>query len=349
MTGRASALPVPGGRAGGTAVTEAVARLRTRPPLVSAESCHALQRELSTAAAGLAVVVQTGDPAEPLPGTGPGPARARVELLAAVADAVESAAGVPAVRIGYLTGRPPGPGSGPADVSAYYDRAAAALETLQLTDYLPVFDAADGLCLTYAGHRPLLPHHEHALVREDDRRGGRYGSSAHLFRIGEHDLAADGPLLAFAEAVTNPVAVEIGADTTAPGVAALITRLAEGHPPGRLSLLVGPGSRATDRLPRLLRELGEPAGRALWLSDPGRGGTRRDRPTRLVPDLVAEVRACASVLDDHGLPFGGLHLEAVPEPRAGDRALRLDPAQALAVARAAADRRPAPSALVEGR
>ena len=100
-------------------------------------------------------------------------------------------------------------------------------------------------------------------------------------------------------------------------MAALISQLATGHDPGRLSLIVRMGPRIGTELPRLLRELGAVAGRALWICDPMHGNTRRNRhgqKTRLLPDLVAEVRACSAVLRAHDLRLAGLHLETTPEP-----------------------------------
>lgn len=391
--------------AGTVPLAEVVADLRTRPPLVSAESCHALRRELGLAAAGLAMVVQTGDCAEPFADAPPERTRPKVELLADVADLVESVAGVPTVRIGRLAGQYAKPRSqeterladgrvlpvyrgdavnDPAETPAArtadptrlltaYDRAATALTSLQLADYLPVFDGeVSSLCLTYASHEALLLAYEEALVRDDHRHGGHYGSSGHLLWIGERTRAVDGAHVAFAERITNPVAVKIGPDATGRDVAELITRLATGHPPGRLSLIVRMGPRVALELPRLLKELGDLAGRALWLTDPMHGNTRRNRhgqKTRVVTDIASEVRACGSVLRDHGLLLGGVHLETTPEPvvecvdTEADLARRLDrytstcdprlnAVQALRVARLAAEtrRHAAPPTLVpEGR
>ncbi|RKN04513.1 3-deoxy-7-phosphoheptulonate synthase [Streptomyces radicis] len=386
--------------AGGVPLADVVGELATRPPLVSAESCYALQRELSLAAAGGAVVVQAGDCAEPFADADRERMTPKVELLGAIADVVESVVGLPAVRVGRFAGQYAKPRSreterlpdgrtlpvyrgdavngtaptpeartpDPTRLLAAYDHAALALDALRLAEFLPVFEGpAPSLCLTYASHEALLLDYEDALVRDDDRRGGGYGSSGHLLWIGERTRQVDGPHIAFAERVTNPVGVKVGPDASGAEVGALITRLTEGRPRGRLSLIVRMGPRIVDELPRLLGELGDLAARALWISDPMHGNTRRNhhgQKTRLLPDIEREIRACGAALRAHGLPLGGVHLETTPEPvvecveTEADLATRLDrytstcdprlnAEQALAVARVAAevrlDRPPVPT------
>jgi 3-deoxy-7-phosphoheptulonate synthase len=327
-----------------------VADLRARPALVTASSCYSLHRELAAVAEGAALVIQAGDCAERFTDAISGKMAAKLDLLARLADQAEAATGVPVVRIGRIAGQYAKPRSEPVETTAdgrrlppyrgdavnspeetaearvadarrmlaAYDRSATALDALFLSDLLPPFGGAGHPhSVTYASHEALLLDYEHALVREDDLQGGHYGSSGHLLWIGERTRAVDGAHIAFAEAITNPVGVKIGPDARTPDVAALIARLACGRAPGRLSLITRMGPRLGQTLPRLLDELGPLAGRALWLCDPMHGNNTRNRfeqKTRVLDDIVAEVRECCAVLRDHGLALAGLHLETTPEP-----------------------------------
>jgi len=352
-----------------TDVAGVVEQLRSRPPLVTAASCYSLQRELSAVAAGSALVIQAGDCAERFHDATPTRVAARVDLLAHLADLVESATGKPVIRVGRMAGqyakpRPqetertpdgrilpvyrgdavnspePDPQARVCDARrmlAAYDHAARTLDELFLTDLLPPFGGVDTpYSVTYAGHEALLLDYEQALVRDDDHRDGVYGSSGHFLWIGERTREVDGPHIAFAQRVTNPVGVKIGPDATGADVAELIARLATGRDPGRLSLIVRMGPRVDTELPRLLRQLdglGVDARQALWLSDPMHGNTRRNRygqKTRVLTDIVREIQRCHAVLEAHGLRLAGLHLETTPEPvrecvdHDADLTLRLD-------------------------
>jgi len=333
-----------------TGLDSVVADLRTRPALVTASSCYSLQRELAAAAAGAALVIQAGDCAERFTDATAGRMTAKLDLLTRLADQAEVATGVPVVRIGRFAGQYAKPRSQPVETTAdgrrlpvyrgdavnspeedsaarvadarrmlaAYDHSANALDALFLRDLLPPFGGpGHPHSVTYASHEALLLDYEYALVREDDLQGGDYGSSGHLLWIGERTRAVYGAHIAFAEAITNPVGVKIGADAGAQDVATLIARLARGRVPGRLSLITRMGPRLEQALPRLLGELGPLAGEVLWLCDPMHGNNTRNRfgqKTRILDDVVAEVAACCAVLRDYGLALAGLHLETTPEP-----------------------------------
>ena len=333
-----------------TGLDSVVADLRTRPALVTACSCYSLQRELAAAAAGAALVIQAGDCAERFTDASSESMGAKLDLLTGLADQAEVATGVPVVRIGRFAGQYAKPRSSPVQILAggrqlpvyrgdavnspepdpaariadarrllaAYDHSAQALDELFLGDLLPPFGGtAHPHSVTYASHEALLLDYEQALVRTDDLQGGHYGSSGHMLWIGERTRDVDGPHIAFAAEVTNPVGVKLGPDATARDVATLIARLAHGRSPGRLSLITRMGPRLGQVLPALLDELGPLAGQALWLCDPLHGNNTHNRfgqRTRVVDDVVAEVRACTAALAAAGLALAGLHLETTPEP-----------------------------------
>lgn len=331
-------------------ISGVVASLRQRPALVSPASCYSLQRDLSDVAAGRALIIQAGDCAERFADASPERMEAKVELLGQLADLVESATGRPVVRVGRFAGQYAKPRSQPMERTAdgqllqvyrgdavnapeassqarvndarrlltAYEQAAKALDGLFLTDLLPPFGGTDTpFSVTYAGHEALLLDYENALVRADDLRGGDYGSSGHFLWIGERTRDIDGAHIAFAERIGNPVGVKVGPTASGEEIALLISRLATGHAPGRLSLIVRMGPQVATELPRLLHELGEAAGQALWLCDPMHGNTlsnRHGQKTRLLTDIAHEIHGFCAALRVHGLPMAGLHLETTPEP-----------------------------------
>lgn len=327
-----------------------VDRLRRRPALVSAASCYSLQRDLSAVAAGRALVLQAGDCAERFADASPERMEAKVELLGQLADLVESATGKPVVRVGRFAGQYAKPRSQSLERTAdgrllpvyrgdavnapeetaqaricdagrlltAYEQAAKALDELFLKDLLPPFGGTDTpFSVAYAGHEALLLDYENALVRADDQGGGDYGSSGHFLWIGERTRDIDGAHVAFAEGIGNPVGVKVGPTASGAETALLISRLATGHAPGRLSLIVRMGPRVRTELPRLLDELGDAADQVLWLCDPMHGNTlpnRHGQKTRLLTDIADEIRGFCAALGARGLPMAGLHLETTPEP-----------------------------------
>ncbi|WP_444960305.1 3-deoxy-7-phosphoheptulonate synthase [Nocardiopsis sp. M1B1] len=324
-----------------------VATLLSRPGLVSPGACRSLLRALSRVAAGEALVLQAGDCAERFADSSPDRVMEKAELLADLADLMEETTGVPVVRVGRFAGQYAKPRSSPVEevadgppipvyrgdavnspertararlhdarrLVAAYDHTALALSRLVPKDVLLPATADASFSLTFTGHEALLLDYEEALVRPD--RGDEvYGSSAHFLWVGERTRAADGAHIAFASRISNPVGVKVGPDADGPDITALIRLLAEGRPPGRLSLIIRMGKRVTEELPRLLSELGESANTVLWVCDPMHGNTRSNhygQKTRLMSDILYEARGCASVLREYGLRLAGLHLETSPD------------------------------------
>ncbi|MFG2064589.1 3-deoxy-7-phosphoheptulonate synthase [Micromonospora sp. NPDC048871] len=334
----------------GTGLPAVLDRLRAEAPLVTSASCCSLHRELGRVAAGEALVLQAGDCAERFADATEERTAARIDLVAALADIIEYGTGRPVVRIGRMAGQyakprsqdwertpdgqllpvyrgdavnspEPTPAARVSDARrllAAYEHAARTLDHLFLADLLPTLGGADSaFSLTYTGHEALLLDYEQALVRDDDHRGGRYASSGHFLWIGERTRQATGAHIEFAERISNPVGVKVGPDAAGTEIAALTARLTRGHDPGRLSLIVRMGDRVGTELPRLLKVLGPAAERVLWVCDPMHGNTRRNRhgqKTRVVAEVIHEVRTFLTVLGEHRLTMSGLHLETTPEP-----------------------------------
>ncbi|WP_370937620.1 3-deoxy-7-phosphoheptulonate synthase [Amycolatopsis sp. cg13] len=334
------------------AVAAVRSELRARPPLVDAQSCHALAGELEFVARGEAVVIQAGDCAELFADSGRHRIQAKASQLHHLCETAETA-GVPTVRIGRFAGQFAKPRScatetladgeeipvyrgdavnglsptaearrpDPARMLTAYDVAARGLDALFMRQLL-LSEGSSGissmLAPTYISHEALLLDFEQALLRHDPARGGSYASSAHLVWIGERTRQLDHAHLAFAEQITNPVGVKIGPTATADELNAVVDRLAAGHRPGRLSLIIRMGAeKIAGRLPALVASLGSRAGHVTWLCDPMHGNTRKTgsgRKTRVVTEIQAEIRHFCRILREHRVHPGGLHLEVSPDP-----------------------------------
>ena len=106
----------------------------------------------------------------------------------------------------------------------------------------------------YSSHEALVLDYEQALTRTDPQTGQRYDASAHFLWIGERTRALDGPHVAFASGIANPVGVKLGPGVSPADVLTLIERLNPGAEPGRLTLITRMGAgRVRDALPPLVQ------------------------------------------------------------------------------------------------
>jgi 3-deoxy-7-phosphoheptulonate synthase len=204
---------------------------------------------------------------------------------------------------------------------------------------------------TFLGHEALLLDYERALLRGAE---GRHASSGHYLWIGDRTRDPSHAHVAFAAAIDNPVGVKLGPSATPREVVELAELLDPDYRPGRLSFIVRMGATAIgELLPPLLTALGPRAHHVLWILDPMHGNGRtnqRGQKVRLLSDLRCEIDTFFAILARHGLWPAGIHLETTPddvtECVSGPTDLnqwlsnyrsacdpRLNPAQALAVAR----------------
>ncbi|GAB3439774.1 3-deoxy-7-phosphoheptulonate synthase [Actinophytocola sediminis] len=318
------------------AVPSVLAELRARHPLVRATECDTLRGELAEVAMGGRLVLQGGDCAEPFADARGGRVLAKAAQLAELAALLAAETGAPVTRIGRFAGQYAKPRSQPTEtlpdgrvvpaflgeavngpepdpvarrtdvtrLLAAYDHSARALDEL-FGNRLP----AVGDDLVYVSHEGLLLEYERALVRGD------HASSAHLLWIGERTRFPGSAHLAFAESIANPVGVKLGPTATVEETVAMVDQL--GTVPGRLTFIVRMGAATVgERLPVLLDGLGPRARRVVWLTDPMHANTRRTatgKKTRVLDDILTEVRAFFAVLGERGLHPGGLHLELTPD------------------------------------
>ncbi|GGK73771.1 phospho-2-dehydro-3-deoxyheptonate aldolase [Mangrovihabitans endophyticus] len=321
--------------------------LAARPPLVRPDACLALSTQLTAAGRGDAFVIQGGDCAEPFADSAGHRVRAKAALLHHLGDLFERVTGIPAVRIGRLAGQYSKPRSQPTEslpgvgtlpvyrgdainspeptpdarrpdprrMTQAYMATATALASLLPPELMFTGLTHHAFAPVFASHEALLLDLERPLLR---RHGDRlFSSSAHMLWIGDRTRRLDGPHVAFAEAIQNPIGVKIGPSASPPEVAALVRKLAARRPPGNLALILRLGSdRVAHTLPPLLDALAAQSGSLLWMCDPMHGNTRRatdGEKTRMLDDITREIETFIAVLRRRGVRPSGIHLEMTPD------------------------------------
>ncbi|NRQ37767.1 3-deoxy-7-phosphoheptulonate synthase [Nonomuraea sp. NN258] len=324
-----------------SAVRAVTRELGDRAPLVDLASCLALRARLADAALGRALVLQAGDCAERFHEVSPRSTRRKRGQLAALGRMLTDQAGLPAVLIGRMAGQfakprshatEPAPDGTPIPVyrgdavndAATEPRARVADPRRMLTAYARSADVLGHLetqpgpaARIWVSHEALLPEYEEPLARLDPATGTRYASSGHLLWAGERTRSARGAQVRLLAGVANPIGVKLGPGISDAEVTELIETLDPGRRPGRLVLIPRLGhERVHEVLPRLVAAVARTGARPVWLCDPMHGNTVKladGRKTRVVPHVIAEVRAFVAVLAAAGQHPAGLHLETTPE------------------------------------
>jgi 3-deoxy-7-phosphoheptulonate synthase len=165
----------------------------------------------------------------------------------------------------------------------------------------------------FSSHEALLLDYERALTRTSPGTGMAYGLSAHFLWIGERTRAIDGPHVAFAAAVRNPLGVKLGPTTTPEDVLELIGRLNPDGEPGRLTFITRMGvDRVREVLPPLIRAVTAAGVPIAWVCDPMHGNTFEapgGYKTRRLRDVLGEVQEFFEVHRSLGTHPGGIHIE----------------------------------------
>ena len=309
--------------------------LAARKPLVDLADCQSLRARLAEAALGQALVLQAGDCAERFSEVSRRTTVRKRRQLSTLGRVITEQAGLPTVLIGRMAGQfakprscptEPGPDGTPIPVYrgdavndaspaarvadprrmlAAYDHSAAVLEHLSTEPQI------------WTSHEALLLEYEQPLVRRDGATLTRYASSGHLLWVGERTRSLWGSHVSLLADVANPIGVKLGPGTTGSELADLVDRLDPDRRPGRLVLIPRLGhKRVHDVLPRLVAAVAGTGARPVWLCDPVHGNTIKladGRKTRVVTQLIDEVRAFVEVLAAAGAHPAGLHLETTPD------------------------------------
>jgi 3-deoxy-7-phosphoheptulonate synthase len=165
----------------------------------------------------------------------------------------------------------------------------------------------------YASHEALLLDYEKPLTRVDSRTGNLYDVSGHFVWVGERTRNLDGAHIDFVSKIKNPIGVKIGPKTTEADVLALLEKLNPEKIPGRLMFITRMGaSNIREVLPKLVAAVQKTDHPVLWVCDPMHGNTKEaasGHKTRLLDDVIDEVRGFFEVHKASGTHPGGIHIE----------------------------------------
>jgi 3-deoxy-7-phosphoheptulonate synthase len=164
----------------------------------------------------------------------------------------------------------------------------------------------------FTSHEALLLNYEQALCRFDEPSESWWATSGHMIWIGDRTRQLDGAHVEFARGVANPVGIKCGPSLDLDDMMRLIERLDPENKPGRLVLIGRFGaSKIADHLPQLMRATREAGRNAVWTIDPMHGNTRSvgRLKTRMVGDILTEIRTFLEVAEATGVHAGGMHLE----------------------------------------
>jgi 3-deoxy-7-phosphoheptulonate synthase len=169
----------------------------------------------------------------------------------------------------------------------------------------------------YTCHEALHLGYESAQTREVPRREGFFNLATHFPWVGLRTNHPDGAHIEYLRGIENPVAVKVGADTTAEQVMRWMDALDPHRQPGRLTLIHRLGvKRIGDALPRLIDAVCAEGGVPLWICDPMHGNTRTTPSgfkTRHFEDIYSEVEQAFDIHSRMGQRLGGLHVELTGE------------------------------------
>jgi 3-deoxy-7-phosphoheptulonate synthase len=212
----------------------------------------------------------------------------------------------------------------------------------------------------FTSHEALLLNYEQALTRFDPASESWWAMSGHLLWIGDRTRSPDGAHVEFARGIANPIGLKCGPSLAVDEMLRLIDILDPNNQPGRLVLIGRFGAgKVADHLPEMMRATAREGRKAIWTIDPMHGNTKSvggGIKTRLIADIIAEIRTFFEVAEAEKVHPGGVHLEmtgeAVTECLGGSAALvesdlplnylthcdpRLNAGQALDVAAAVRD------------
>jgi 3-deoxy-7-phosphoheptulonate synthase len=165
----------------------------------------------------------------------------------------------------------------------------------------------------YASHEALLLDYEKALTRVDSRTGNLYDVSGHFVWVGERTRELEGAHIDFVSKIKNPIGVKIGPKTSEADILGLLEKLNPEKIAGRLMFITRMGAgNIREVLPKLVAAVQATDHPVLWVCDPMHGNTKEaasGHKTRLLDDVIDEVRGFFEVHKSLGTHPGGIHIE----------------------------------------
>jgi 3-deoxy-7-phosphoheptulonate synthase len=312
-------------------VEAALRELAAYPALVPAAEAHALTAALAEAQAGRGFFLQGGDCAESFAEFSPENIRALHGLVAAMAERLAAAAGVPVTAAARIGGQFAKPRSreleekGGRELPMYRGdivNGIAFEEALRRPDPERMFRAYAQSAATlshlrglsggpfHTCHEALLLPYEEALVRPDGV--GWYGSSAAFLWVGDRTRFEGSAHVEFLRGLSNPLGIKCGPSLEPDLLLALLDRLNPARQAGRITLISRMGAtRIGERLPPLIRAVQREGHPVLWSCDPMHGNTVKANgyKTRPLERILDELRAFFALCRAQGVCPGGVHVE----------------------------------------
>lgn len=317
-------------------------RLLDSEPLVTVAELHALTEQLTTVATGHAELLQLGDCAESFSECTPSHISEKVDLLESLGDFLTARTYRPVIRVGRLGGQFAKPRSKPTEKRGNgelpvfrghminselptnaarqhdprrmlwaYEASAKVMSWLRA--HRDVREARTAPLGPWSSHEALVLDYEGALIRRDSDTDELFLGSTHLPWIGERTRDPDAAHARLFAAVRNPVACKVGPNVKVADLVRLCGWLDPDREPGRLTLISRMGrDRVRTALPEIVSAVGRAGHPVTWVCDPMHGNTVCSPvglKTRYLTDMIAELEAFRAVLEAHGRPPGGLHLE----------------------------------------
>jgi 3-deoxy-7-phosphoheptulonate synthase len=164
----------------------------------------------------------------------------------------------------------------------------------------------------FTSHEGLILDYEESLTRMVGDQ--YYNLSAHTIWIGERTRFLNSAHVEFAKGIANPIGIKVSSTTNLPELLDIIKALNPDNIKGKIMLInrLGVGN-VNNFLPSLLSMIQENNLNVLMMVDPMHGNTfksKNDCKTRNFDDIIEETLLFKSILDNYGVYFAGIHIEA---------------------------------------
>ncbi len=202
-------------------------------------------------------------------------------------------------------------------IERYHQIAQNVRDSLRFLKTIPGADAAflEGVEF-YTSHEALHLLYEQALTRQVET-GQWYNLGTHFPWVGLRTADLDGAHLEYLRGLSNPIAVKVGANSSASDIQNLVSRLNPLNEAGRLTLIHRFGAADIKKyLPNLIRAVQETGIAVIWSCDPMHGNTSttpQGFKTRDFDQILSELRQAIDIHAQEQSYLGGVHFEMTGE------------------------------------
>lgn len=166
----------------------------------------------------------------------------------------------------------------------------------------------------FTSHEALLLPYEESLTRKYNDKW--YNVSTHFPWIGARTNQFNEAHIEYARGIENPIGVKIGPKTTLENISSIISLLNPNNCSGKLVLIYRFGLKNIDKkLPSLIENIIKYKWNILLMCDPMHGNTEilQSNKTRVLENVICEVKKALLIHNKFGIPLGGIHLEVTGE------------------------------------